>query len=52
VRDAYRESLQVFSWQRGDVLLVDNMRISHGRRAFTGPRKVYVAMAEPWSATE
>lgn len=51
VREAYRQSLQIFPWQREDVLLLDNMRISHGRKAFTGARRVYVAMAEPWDRT-
>jgi alpha-ketoglutarate-dependent taurine dioxygenase len=51
VREAYRQSLQIFPWQRDDVLLLDNMRISHGRKAFTGDRRVYVAMAEPWDRT-
>lgn len=52
VREVYRQTLQTFTWERGDVLVVDNMLISHGRKAFTGERKVYVAMAEPWDKTE
>ena len=35
-----------FQWQRGDVMLLDNMRVQHGRRAFSGDRRVLVAMAE------
>ena len=33
-------------WQDGDVALVDNHRVMHGRRAFSGdrPRQVLVAM--------
>jgi hypothetical protein len=34
------------AWQRGDVLLIDNVAVGHGRRAFTGGRKVLVAMSE------
>lgn len=33
-------------WQRGDLLLLDNVLISHGRRPFTGKRQVLVSMTE------
>jgi alpha-ketoglutarate-dependent taurine dioxygenase len=36
-----------FDWQIGDVLILDNMKIAHGRDPFVGPRKVIVAMADP-----
>ena len=51
IRDAYRECQCAFAWQSGDVLLLDNMKVSHGRRSFTGRRRVLVAMADPWSQT-
>ncbi len=35
-----------FAWQAGDVLMLDNMLVAHGRSTFSGPRKVIVAMAE------
>lgn len=49
LRDAYVQSLVVFPWQRGDILMVDNMLTVHGRRPYVGPRKVVVGMAEPTS---
>lgn len=52
VRRAYAEVAVEFEWQKGDVLLLDNMLVSHGRRPFHGPRKVLVAMAEPMCASE
>jgi len=52
VRDTYRRNSQVFPWQNGDVLILDNMLVSHGRKSFTGPRKVYVAMSELWDRSE
>lgn len=35
-----------FSWQQGDIVVVDNMLVSHGRDPFTGSRKVVVAMGD------
>ncbi len=34
------------AWERGDVLLVDNTRILHGRLGFSGRRDVYVRLAD------
>lgn len=44
IRDVTRQQLVRFPWRRGDVLMVDNMLVSHGRMPFRGPRKVLVAM--------
>ncbi|MFJ2815828.1 FtsX-like permease family protein [Streptomyces sp. NPDC087294] len=33
-------------WNAGDLLLVDNVLVGHGRRPFTGPRRVLVAMSD------
>jgi alpha-ketoglutarate-dependent taurine dioxygenase len=38
-----------FSWRRGDVLLVDNMRFAHGRMPYAGARRVLVAMGDAFS---
>lgn len=46
VRDAYAAELTEVDWEHGDVLLVDNMLVAHGRAAFAGPRRVLVAMTE------
>ena len=48
IREAYRRNQVVFSWRTGDVLFLDNMLTAHGRRPFTGDRKVVVGMADPW----
>lgn len=44
---AYREHTRSFPWQPGDLLFVDNMLVAHGRRPFTGDRRVLVGMADP-----
>ncbi len=32
-------------WEAGDLMLIDNVLVGHGRRPFTGPRRVLVAMS-------
>ncbi|MFC7534642.1 TauD/TfdA family dioxygenase [Actinoplanes sp. GCM10030250] len=32
-------------WREGDLLVIDNVLVAHGRRPFTGARKVLVAMS-------
>jgi alpha-ketoglutarate-dependent taurine dioxygenase len=50
IRDVYAQSTISFPWLSGDVLMLDNMLISHGRNPFSGPRKVVVTMGEPYRA--
>ncbi|MBQ0984621.1 TauD/TfdA family dioxygenase [Streptomyces sp. F63] len=45
VRDRGLETAVDVDWQAGDVLLIDNVLVGHGRRSFTGPRRVLVAMS-------
>ena len=47
LRAAYRAETVSFPWQRGDVMLLDNMLAAHGRAPYSGPRKILVGMSEP-----
>lgn len=44
IRETTRRLLVTFDWQRGDLLMADNMLLAHGRMPFKGERKILVAM--------
>jgi len=48
IREAYRMETVSFAWQEGDILMLDNMLVAHGRNPYAGRRKILVAMAEPF----
>jgi alpha-ketoglutarate-dependent taurine dioxygenase len=50
LRQCYEESQLVFPWRRGDVLMLDNMLVAHGRAPFKGPRQVLVGMANAFES--
>lgn len=48
VRAVYLDGLFKFSWLEGDIMMLDNMLVTHGRAPFKGKRRVLVAMAETY----
>jgi alpha-ketoglutarate-dependent taurine dioxygenase len=50
IRGHFGAEMLCFEWRAGDVLLLDNMLMAHGRAPFHGSRKTLVAMAELYSA--
>jgi alpha-ketoglutarate-dependent taurine dioxygenase len=52
IRQTYSQAAVRFPWRKGDVLLVDNFLVSHGRDPFKGPRRILVSMAELYTNTE
>jgi alpha-ketoglutarate-dependent taurine dioxygenase len=49
VEAAYWQTRIAFSWQSGDLLMLDNMMFAHGREPFTGSRQIWVAMGQELS---
>jgi alpha-ketoglutarate-dependent taurine dioxygenase len=45
LRAAYEQEQVTHTWQSGDLLMLDNMLVAHGRTPFSGPRNVVVGMA-------
>ena len=46
LRGLYHSETVSFPWEKGDVLMLDNMLVAHSRSPFSGPRKVVVGMAD------
>ena len=46
IRGVFAECSVLFPWQVGDMLMLDNMLIAHGRAPYGGARKIVVGMAE------
>jgi alpha-ketoglutarate-dependent taurine dioxygenase len=46
LRDAYESEKVRFDWETGDILMIDNMLVAHGREPYAGERRIAVGMAE------
>ena len=44
--DTYWRNAVSFPWQKGDILMLDNMLIAHARLPYKGARKIVVAMGD------
>jgi len=44
IRSAMVAEERIFEWLKGDILICDNILVMHGRRPYTGNRKVLVSM--------
>lgn len=45
IREVYNHEKIKFKWHKGDIMILDNLLMAHGREAYKGERKVAVAMA-------
>lgn len=50
IRETLWQHAKLFDWQRGDVIVLDNLWIGHGRLPFQGERQILLAMANPIDA--
>lgn len=48
----YQQLEVTFPWEKGDVLLLDNILVAHARNSFMGERKLLVAMGEMTNYTQ
>jgi alpha-ketoglutarate-dependent taurine dioxygenase len=49
INHIYQQEAIIFPWKEGDILMLDNMLTAHGRKPFSGTRKVLVGMADSYS---
>ena len=46
IQDAFQRAEVVFTWRSGDILILDNMLMAHGRNPFSGAREVYAGLGD------
>jgi alpha-ketoglutarate-dependent taurine dioxygenase len=51
IRDAFKQETITFEWRVGDILVLDNMLVSHGRTPYKGRRRVLTAMCDSYSSS-
>lgn len=45
INAVYAKNMVRFDWKREDIMILDNIAMSHGREPYTGERKIAVAMS-------
>jgi len=44
IRECYWNHAVMFDWQPGDMMIIDNLRVAHGRMPFKGARRILAAL--------
>ena len=50
--EAFEKIAVRFTWQKGDMIMCDNMLVTHARDTFEGPRQIVVAMGPLMAAAD
>lgn len=45
IRRCWSKEEQIFFWQEGDILVLDNLRVAHGRKPYYGTRQLLLALS-------
>ncbi|KAH3797946.1 uncharacterized protein LOC127838140 [Dreissena polymorpha] len=46
LNEVFEELAIDFRWEKGDVVMIDNRQVLHGRRSFTPPRRILAALCK------
>jgi alpha-ketoglutarate-dependent taurine dioxygenase len=49
INEAYKEETVKFTWEKGDLLMLENMITAHGRNPYSGDRAILASMGDPYS---
>lgn len=49
LRAAYDAETVMFRWEAGDMILIDNISVAHGRSPYAGPRRILAAMGDAYT---
>jgi hypothetical protein len=49
INNAYSAEKIANPWLEGDLMILDNITVAHGREPYSGDRKILVGMSEPYS---
>lgn len=52
MRHAYMEESVPVRWQKGDMVVIDNLLTAHSRKPFKGERSIYLIQADPIDRTK
>ncbi len=47
IAEAHSHHTEYFTWETGDLLILDNMLMTHGREPFAGQREILTGLADP-----